>query len=125
VDDATKLTADGACFCGPLTVFFASQRTILALPPVTLTGSLGLTNPVECDFAAERRLRPVVMTTVATLAGLFPLALGIGAGAELQRPLAVAVIGGLVTSTLATLVILPPLAKLALERDGSASSRRA
>jgi CzcA family heavy metal efflux pump len=76
-------------------------------------------------LAAERRLRPVVMTTVATLAGLFPLALGIGAGAELQRPLAVAVIGGLVTSTLATLVILPPLAKLALERDGSASSRRA
>jgi multidrug efflux pump subunit AcrB len=68
-------------------------------------------------LAAERRLRPVVMTTVATLAGLFPLALGIGAGAELQRPLAVAVIGGLVTSTLATLVILPPLAKLALGRS--------
>ena len=39
------------------------------------------------------------MTTVATLAGLMPLALGIGAGAELQRPLAIAVIGGLVTST--------------------------
>ena len=66
--------------------------------------------------AAERRLRPVVMTTLATLAGLFPLALGIGAGAELQRPLAIAVIGGLVTSTLATLVILPPLAALALRR---------
>jgi HAE1 family hydrophobic/amphiphilic exporter-1 len=54
------------------------------------------------------------MTTLATLAGLFPLALGIGAGAELQRPLAVAVIGGLVTSTIATLGILPPIAALAL-----------
>ena len=46
--------------------------------------------------AARRRLRPILMTTAATLAGLAPLALGIGAGAELQRPLAVAVIGGLV-----------------------------
>ena len=69
--------------------------------------------------AAERRLRPVAMTTLATLAGLLPLALGIGAGAELQRPLAVAVIGGLVTSTLATLGILPPLAAAALRRGGA------
>ena len=67
-------------------------------------------------MAAERRLRPVVMTTLATLAGLSPLALGIGAGAELQRPLAIAVIGGLVTSTLATLGILPPLAAVALRK---------
>jgi multidrug efflux pump subunit AcrB len=67
-------------------------------------------------LAAERRLRPVAMTTLATLAGLLPLALGIGAGAELQRPLAVAVIGGLVTSTLATLGILPPLAAAVLRR---------
>jgi CzcA family heavy metal efflux pump len=66
--------------------------------------------------AAERRLRPVVMTTIATLAGLFPLALGIGSGAELQRPLAVSVIGGLVTSTVATLGLLPPFAALALRR---------
>jgi multidrug efflux pump subunit AcrB len=65
-------------------------------------------------LAAERRLRPVVMTTVATLAGLFPLALGIGAGAELQRPLAIAVIGGLLTSTFATLGLVPPLARVAL-----------
>jgi multidrug efflux pump subunit AcrB len=73
--------------------------------------------------AAERRLRPVAMTTLATLAGLLPLALGIGAGAELQRPLAVAVIGGLVTSTLATLGILPPLAAAAL-RLGKPLARR-
>ncbi|MBK9032419.1 MAG: efflux RND transporter periplasmic adaptor subunit [Myxococcales bacterium] len=48
--------------------------------------------------AVERRLRPVVMTTLATLAGLLPLAAGVGAGASLQRPLAVAVIGGLLVS---------------------------
>jgi multidrug efflux pump subunit AcrB len=64
--------------------------------------------------AAERRLRPILMTTTATVAGLFPLALGIGAGAELQKPLAVAVIGGLFASTLATLGLMPALAALAL-----------
>ncbi|MES1176436.1 MAG: efflux RND transporter permease subunit [Myxococcales bacterium] len=66
--------------------------------------------------AADRRLRPVLMTTLATLAGLLPLALGIGAGADLQKPLAIAVIFGLVSSTVATLGILPSLALLALQR---------
>jgi CzcA family heavy metal efflux pump len=64
--------------------------------------------------ASERRLRPILMTTTATLAGLLPLALGIGAGAELQKPLAIAVIGGLFTSTLATVGLMPPLAALVL-----------
>ncbi len=62
--------------------------------------------------AARRRLRPIVMTTAATLAGLAPLAIGVGAGAELQRPLAVAVTGGLVLATVVTLVVLPGLATL-------------
>jgi len=62
--------------------------------------------------AARRRLRPIVMTTCATLAGLAPLAFGFGAGADLQRPLAIAVIGGLVLSTLVTLVVTPGLTAL-------------
>jgi multidrug efflux pump subunit AcrB len=57
--------------------------------------------------AGKIRLRPIVMTTLCTLAGLFPLALGLGAGSELQRPLAIAVIGGLTLSTVVTLVLLP------------------
>jgi multidrug efflux pump subunit AcrB len=57
--------------------------------------------------AGRIRLRPIVMTTLCTLAGLLPLAFGLGAGSELQRPLAVAVIGGLTLSTLVTLVLLP------------------
>jgi CzcA family heavy metal efflux pump len=59
--------------------------------------------------AGRVRLRPILMTTVCTLAGLVPLALGLGAGAELQRPLALAVIGGLVVSTVVTLLIVPVL----------------
>jgi CzcA family heavy metal efflux pump len=57
--------------------------------------------------AGRLRLRPILMTTLCTLAGLAPLALGFGTGAELQRPLAIAVIGGLTLSTLVTLVLLP------------------
>ena len=59
--------------------------------------------------AARIRLRPILMTTLCTLFGLVPLALGIGAGAELQRPLALAVIGGLTLSTIITLYLIPAL----------------
>ena len=62
------------------------------------------------------------MTTLATLAGLAPLAAGIGAGASLQRPLAVAVIGGLALSTLVTVVIVPGLAALVLRKGGTATA---
>jgi cobalt-zinc-cadmium resistance protein CzcA len=55
------------------------------------------------------RLRPVVMTMMTTLLGLLPLALATGIGAEVQRPLATVVIGGLFTSTALTLVVLPAL----------------
>ncbi|HEX4046376.1 MAG TPA: efflux RND transporter permease subunit [Elusimicrobiota bacterium] len=57
--------------------------------------------------AASKRLRPILMTASVTILGLLPLATGWGTGAELQRPLAIAVIGGLVTSTLLTLLVLP------------------
>ena len=57
--------------------------------------------------AGRLRVRPILMTTVCTLFGLLPLALGLGAGAELQRPLAVTVIGGLALSTPVTLLLVP------------------
>jgi multidrug efflux pump subunit AcrB len=59
--------------------------------------------------AARVRLRPILMTTLCTLFGLLPLALGIGAGSELQKPLALAVIGGLALSTPVTLFVVPVL----------------
>ncbi|HXK08660.1 MAG TPA: efflux RND transporter permease subunit [Vicinamibacteria bacterium] len=57
--------------------------------------------------AGSTRLRPIVMTTLAMIFGMLPLAFAIGAGAELRAPMARAVIGGLVTSTMLTLVVVP------------------
>ncbi len=65
--------------------------------------------------AGKIRVRPILMTTLATLFGLLPLALGLGSGAELQKPLALAVIGGLTLSTFITLLVMPVLYSL-LER---------
>ncbi len=60
-------------------------------------------------MAAERRLRPVLMTALVASLGFLPMALNTGVGAEVQRPLATVVIGGLASSTLLTLVVLPVL----------------
>ncbi|MDP2726413.1 MAG: efflux RND transporter permease subunit, partial [Dehalococcoidia bacterium] len=57
--------------------------------------------------AGPIRLRPIMMTTVAMIAGMMPLALGLGSGAEFRAPMGIAVIGGLITSTLLTLVVVP------------------
>ena len=57
--------------------------------------------------AGRVRLRPIVMTTVTTVLGLIPMALGIGRGADLRAPLAIAVIGGLIVATLLTLIVVP------------------
>lgn len=55
------------------------------------------------------RLRPILMTTASTILGMVPIALGLGAGAELRQPMAVAIIGGLLTSTLLSLIVVPVL----------------
>ena len=70
---------------------------------------------------AERRLRPVLLTALIASLGLVPMLLATGPGSELQRPLAVVVIGGLFTSTLLTLVLLPTL--YAWIETASATSR--
>lgn len=67
-------------------------------------------------FASKTRLRPILMTSLTTILGLSPLALGIGEGAELRAPLALTVIGGLSSATFLTLVIIPILYLTVAER---------
>ena len=59
--------------------------------------------------ATHKRARPIVMTTVAMIAGMLPVAVGMGGDTSFRQPMAVAVIGGLITSTALTLVIVPAL----------------
>jgi HAE1 family hydrophobic/amphiphilic exporter-1 len=59
------------------------------------------------ELGGRTRLRPILMTSIATMLGLVPMAIGVGEGGELQAPLARVVIGGLLTSTLVTLVLVP------------------
>lgn len=74
--------------------------------------------------AGKKRLRPILMTTVTTVLGLLPMALGFGEGAELRRPLAIAVIGGLLSATFLTLVVVPVIYNLFEgERRGSTEHR--
>jgi HAE1 family hydrophobic/amphiphilic exporter-1 len=57
--------------------------------------------------AGRARLRPILMTTLTTVLGLLPMAIGFGEGSEVRTPMAIAVIGGLLASTLLTLVVIP------------------
>jgi cobalt-zinc-cadmium resistance protein CzcA len=70
---------------------------------------------------AMTRLRPVLMTALVASLGFVPMAISTGTGAEVQRPLATVVIGGLVTSTFLTLFVLPALYRLFAEAPGEAA----
>jgi multidrug efflux pump subunit AcrB len=85
------------------------KNGILLLDAAVKARREGLGEEESLVQAGQLRLRPILMTTLCTLVGLIPLALGLGSGAELQRPLAIAVIGGLAVSTAVTLLILPTM----------------
>jgi HAE1 family hydrophobic/amphiphilic exporter-1 len=67
----------------------------------------GMTKVEALRKAGEVRLRPIMMTTATTVLGLLPMAIGLGEGSELRSPMALTVIGGLLTSTALTLLIIP------------------
>jgi len=74
-------------------------------------------SPRDAVIAASKaRLRPILMTSLTTILGLLPLAMGLGEGAELQRPLAITVMGGLTSATFLTLVFIPALYLFVVER---------
>jgi len=84
-----------------------TKNAILLVDYTNTLRARGLPRREAILQAGPTRLRPILMTTIAMIAGMLPVAAGIGRGAEFRAPMAVAVVGGLVWSTLLTLVVIP------------------
>ncbi|HEY4555199.1 MAG TPA: efflux RND transporter permease subunit, partial [Lysobacter sp.] len=90
-----------------LLVGLVVKNAILLVDKVNQLREEGVAKHVALVEGARSRLRPIIMTTLTTLFGFLPLALAFGEGAEVRSPMAITVIGGLLMSTLLTLVVIP------------------
>ena len=95
------------------------KNAIVLIDRVNQLREAGVAKRDAIAQGAESRLRPIVMTTLCTLIGFSPLAIGVGEGAEVRAPMAITVIGGLAVSTLLTLIVIPVVYDL-LDRRGDA-----
>jgi predicted RND superfamily exporter protein len=84
-----------------------AKNAILLLDCARKEEEKGVDREEALMHAGRTRLRPILMTTFALIAGMLPVAIGMGEGGEFYRPMAVAIIGGTVTSTLLTLLVIP------------------
>jgi HAE1 family hydrophobic/amphiphilic exporter-1 len=84
-----------------------TKNAILLVDFTKTLRSRGMDRREALIAAGRTRLRPILMTTLAMMFGMLPLALALGQGAEMRAPMARAVIGGLITSTLLTLLVVP------------------
>jgi len=83
------------------------KNTLLLVDYTNQLRQQGMKRQEAIIKSCKTRLRPILMTTFSTILGMLPLAIGLGAGAELRQPMAVAIIGGLITSTLLSLIFVP------------------
>ncbi|MBG1265196.1 efflux RND transporter permease subunit [Nostoc sp. WHI] len=84
-----------------------TKNSILLVDYTIINMQEGKTQRQALVESGVSRLRPILMTSLATIAGTLPLALGIGAGSEVRQPMGIAIMGGFTTSTLLTLVVVP------------------
>jgi HAE1 family hydrophobic/amphiphilic exporter-1 len=84
-----------------------AKNAILLLDCARKEEAKGIDREEALMHAGRVRLRPILMTTFALIAGMMPVAIGVGEGGEFYRPMAVAIIGGTITSTLLTLLVVP------------------
>ena len=106
----TRTTFNVASFMGMIMVIgIVAKNGILLLDAEHRFRELGISLEDSMIQAGRRRLRPIAMTALATIAGMFPLALAIGAGSQMLQPLAIAVIGGLLSSMVLSLVFTPAI----------------
>jgi HAE1 family hydrophobic/amphiphilic exporter-1 len=105
-----------------------AKNAILLLDCARNEEKRGVDREEALMHAGRVRLRPILMTTFALIAGMMPVAIGLGEGGEFYRPMAVAIIGGTITSTLLTLLVVPTFydsIELARERAIAKFHRRA
>ena len=88
-------------------VGLVAKNAILLLDATRAGEAKGIDREEALMAAGRQRLRPILMTTFALIAGMLPVAIGVGEGGEFYRPMAVAIIGGTITSTLLTLLVIP------------------
>jgi multidrug efflux pump subunit AcrB len=106
----TRTTFNIASFMGLIMVVgIVAKNGILLLDAEHRFRALGHSAEEAMIQAGRRRLRPIAMTAMATVAGMFPLAIGLGAGSEMLKPLAITVIGGLLSSMILSLVFTPTI----------------
>jgi multidrug efflux pump subunit AcrB len=104
----TNTTINVASYMGLIMVIgIVAKNGILLLDANQKFAQAGFEPEEAMIQAGRRRLRPIVMTALATVAGMFPLALGLGAGSEMLKPLAIAVIGGILISMVLSLIVTP------------------
>jgi CzcA family heavy metal efflux pump len=92
-----------------MVIGIVAKNGILLLDAEHRFRSIGLSAEEAMIQAGRRRLRPIAMTALATIAGMLPLAFGIGAGSEMLKPLAITVIGGLISSMVLSLIFTPAI----------------
>jgi len=103
-----------------MVVGIVAKNGILLLDADQRFRALGFSPRDSLLQAGRRRLRPIAMTALATIAGMLPLAFAFGSGSEMLKPLAIAVIGGLLSSILLSLILTPSI-NFYLDRDRPAS----
>jgi multidrug efflux pump subunit AcrB len=114
----TGTTFNVASFMGLIMVIgIVAKNGILLLDADERFRSEGSSARDAMVMAAQRRLRPILMTALAAVSGMLPLALALGAGSQMLQPLAIAVIGGLVVSMLLSLVVTPVIYYLLTRHD--------
>jgi len=105
---ATRGTLNLMSFIGVIMLMgLVAKNAILLLDAARVLEHGGMPREEALMVAGRKRLRPILMTTFALIAGMMPVAIGLGEGAEFYRPMAVAIIGGTITSTLLTLLVIP------------------
>ncbi len=97
-----------------------AKNAILLLDATRQEEAAGVEREEALMHAGRKRFRPILMTTLALIAGMLPVAIGIGEGGEFYRPMAVAIIGGTITSTILTLLVVPSFYdSIEIARDGA------